>query len=259
LTIKREKVKIKNEQEFSEKVFEKEERKMNNIKNRNEVITYSINKNINNNFSISVQGGEVTVMAPWYFTQNRIQEIVEEKRTWILKKLEEYENSKLVEIDEEKSHVQLLGKTYGLEVRYKMVDVPEVNLEGSKIKIIVPNKYRRMNTNDMIDVLIEKMYASVAEKEIERAMEKTRIMLGFAPEDFQIRKMKNILGKCTQERTIIINPEIVKFDRETIEYVILHEYCHLKYKNHSKYFYKELAKYMPTYKIYQDAISNYQY
>ena len=259
LTRKEEKIKIKIEQEFSEKVFGKEELKMNLIKNRNEVITYSINKNINNSCSISVQGGEVTVMAPWYFTQNRIQEMVEEKRAWILKKLEEYENTKVATLDEDKSRVQLLGQTYQVELRYKMVNVPEVNLEGRSIKITVPNKYRKMDSNAMLDALLEKMYGSIAEKEIERAMEKTRIMLGFAPEDFQICKMKNVLGKCTQEKTIIINPEIVKYSRETIEYVVLHEYCHLKYKNHSKYFYREMAKYMPNYKIFQNAVSNYQY
>lgn len=232
---------------------------MNLVKNRNEVITYSINKNINRNLSISVQGGEVTVMAPWYFTQNKIQEIVEEKRAWILKKLEEYENSKIVELAEEKSFVQLLGQTYQVEVRYKMTNVPEVGLEGRKIKVTIPNKYKKINSEDMLDVLLEKMYGSIAEKEIERAMEKTRIMLGFAPEDFEIRKMKNVLGKCTPEKKIVINPDIVKYDRETIEYVVLHEYCHLKYKNHSKYFYREVEKYMPTYKNFQEAVSNYQY
>ena len=49
---------------------------MNLPKNRSEVITYSINKNTNHNLSISVQGGEVTVMAPWYLTQNKIQEVL---------------------------------------------------------------------------------------------------------------------------------------------------------------------------------------
>ena len=232
---------------------------MNLTKNRSEVITYSINKNSNHNLSISVQGGEVTVMAPWYLTQNKIQEVVDEKRAWILKKLEEYEESKKAVIAPDKSRVQLFGQIYQVELRYKMVNLPEVNLERNKILLTVPNKYRKMDSEKVLDALLDKMYSSIAEKEVERAMEKTRIRLGFAPEDFQICKMKNVLGKCTPERTIVINPDIVKFSRETIEYVVLHEYCHLKYKNHSKYFHREVAKYLPNYKNFQDAISNYQY
>ena len=52
-------------------------------RNRNEIITYTVDKNINNNLYISVQNGEVIVQAPWYFSKNQIQEIVEEKKRWI--------------------------------------------------------------------------------------------------------------------------------------------------------------------------------
>ena len=44
------------------------------------IITYKIDRVANNSLYISVQNGEVTVKAPWYFTKNRIQEAVEEKR-----------------------------------------------------------------------------------------------------------------------------------------------------------------------------------
>ncbi|MFR2570526.1 MAG: M48 family metallopeptidase [Clostridia bacterium] len=60
-------------------------------------------------------------------------------------------------------------------------------------------------------------------------------MLGFAPEEYEIAKMKT-LGTC-KERKITINPEIVKYNR-VIDYVVLHQYCHLKYKTHSKNFSK---------------------
>ena len=53
------------------------------------IITYKIDRVANNSLYISVQNGEVTVKAPWYFTKNRIQEAVEEKRNWILEKVKE--------------------------------------------------------------------------------------------------------------------------------------------------------------------------
>ena len=97
-----------------------------------------------------------------------------------------------------------------------------------------------------MDLAIEKMYEQVAKVEIERAMEKTRLLLGFAPEDYDIKKIKNELGKCTDNK-ITINPEIVKYKRDIIDYIVLHQYCHLKYKIHSKGFIKMLKRYEPKY------------
>ena len=60
-----------------------------------------------------------------------------------------------------------------------------------------------------------------------------------------------------EDKKILINPRIVKYKREVIEYIILHEFCHLKYKNHTKSFYNMLEKYMPDYKKYE--IKNIKY
>ena len=93
---------------------------------------------------------------------------------------------------------------------------------------------------------MDKMYEKLAEKEIERAMEKTRILTNIAPEDYKIVKMEKILAKC-KEQNITISPEVAMFSRETIDYIVLHEFCHLKYKNHTKSFYNMLKTYMPNY------------
>ncbi len=92
----------------------------------------------------------------------------------------------------------------------------------------------------MTDILIDKLYAKIAEKEMENIMEETRLMVGFAPEDYKIVEMKNVLATCTEDKKILINPRIVKYKREVIEYIVLHEFCHLKYKNHTKSFYNML-------------------
>ena len=47
---------------------------------------------------------------------------------------------------------------------------------------------------------IDKMYEQIAKVEVERAMEKTRILLGFAPEDYEIKKMSDTFGKCENKR-----------------------------------------------------------
>ena len=57
---------------------------------------------------------------------------------------------------------------------------------------------------------------------------------------------------------IIINPELFQFKREIIEYVIIHEFCHLKYKSHGKRFLEMVQKYVPNYKKYDNEIQGYE-
>ena len=51
-----------------------------------------------------------------------------------------------------------------------------------------------------------------------------------------------------------INPDIVKYNRDILEYIILHEFCHLKYKTHGKNFYKIIENYIPNYKDIESKI-----
>lgn len=230
---------------------------MNLLKNRSQIITYTVDKNINNNLCISVQNGEVVVQAPWYFSRNQIQEIVEEKRRWILEKIKEYEAKKEEYINT--GIVKILGENYSINIRYKSIKTLTVNVEEGIIKIELPNKYKKVQKEELLNLLIEKIYNVVAEREIERAMEKTRKLLGYAPEDYEIVRIKNTLGKCSKDKKITINPDIVKYKQEIIDYVVLHEFAHLKYKTHSKRFYEIIKEYVPNYEVYVKEISGLQY
>lgn len=155
----------------------------------------------------------------------------------------------------ERHPVPVLGTDYKVKIIYKNIKVAELDVEDKIIKISLPNKYKKANNERILDIAIDKMYEQIAKVEVERAMEKTRILLGFAPEDYEIRKMNEELGRC-EENKITINPEIVKYDREVIDYIVLHEYCHLKYKSHCKSYIKMLEKYEPTYKKYERFVAN---
>lgn len=160
-----------------------------------------------------------------------------------------------IEETAERHPVPVLGTDYKVKIIYKNIKVAELDVEDKIIKISLPNKYKKANNERILDIAIDKMYEQIAKVEVERAMEKTRILLGFAPEDYEIRKMNEELGRC-EENKITINPEIVKYDREVIDYIVLHEYCHLKYKNHCKSFIKMLEKYEPNYKKYERIVAN---
>ena len=149
----------------------------------------------------------------------------------------------------ERHPVPILGIDYKVKITYKNVKFIQVDVAEKVINISLPNKYKKMANSEVLDLAIEKLYEQVANTEIERAMEKTRVMLGFAPEEYEIVKMR-VMGKCENSK-IMINPDVVKYTRDLIDYVVLHQYCHLKFKTHSKGFYNLTAEYEPDYKTYE--------
>ena len=150
----------------------------------------------------------------------------------------------------ERHPVPILGKDYRVKIIYRNTKIIELDVEGKNIIISLPNQYKKVENTKVLDLAIDKMYEQIAKVEVERAMEKTRIMLGFAPEDYEIKNMKKEIGRCVNGK-ITINPKIVMFHRDVIDFIVLHEYCHLKYKTHSKYFYRMLEKYEPNFEKYE--------
>ncbi len=222
---------------------------MKHIKYQNKTIAYTVSKAKVKNFYISIQNGEVVIKAPWYATENQIQSIVEEKRDWIMRKLEEYQVSpRKAKEYADGERFQILGESYYLYTYYKDINTANLNVEDGKIVVILPLRYANQDNTEQIKKLIDKMYYMIAEKEVEQAFEKVRKMVGLAPEEYRIRKVKSVWGSCSSNRKITINQNLMMYSRKALEYVVLHETCHLKYMNHSKKFWAMVEKYMPDYK-----------
>lgn len=222
------------------------------LTNQTDVITYSVDQTSNSSLYISVQNGEVIVKAPKYYSQRQIQAVVEEKKNWILKHLREYienENIRRQKVNQEP--ISILGKQYDILLKYENTKNPTLNLLDKYVEIILPAKYIDLNKSKIMDATIAKMYVSLAKDELENILEDARHQLGFAPEDFQMKDLGNLLAKCSNG-IITINPSIMQYSREKIRFIIIHEFCHLKYKNHTKSFYELMEKYIFNY----DEISN---
>ena len=145
--------------------------------------------------------------------------------------------------------VKIFGANYELKVIYKRIKTPKLNLTEKQIEICLPTKYKKINNDLIIGMLIEKMYDAIAHKELEVIMEKVRTTLKFAPEDYKIERLDKRLGKVIANK-LIINPEIVEYRKDIIEYVVFYEFCKLKINKTGKKFYDMLKKYMPNYENY---------
>ena len=68
--------------------------------------------------------------------------MVQEKKNWILSKMQEYEENL-----PNMQSVKIFGKNYDIHVKYENIKTPELNLEKNyKIEIILPNKYNNLST-----------------------------------------------------------------------------------------------------------------
>lgn len=148
-------------------------------------------------------------------------------------------------------NVKIFGENISVKIIYSKIKNPELELVGKNINVFLPNKYKKGENMLIVKLALEKMYDEIARVEIEKVMEETRIMLnGLAPENYEIKRMSNKLAKCSMDRIITINPDIIKYKKDVLKCVILYEFCRLKYKSRVKGFYQMLETYMPNYEQY---------
>lgn len=150
-----------------------------------------------------------------------------------------------------KKSVKIFGENIDVKVIYAKIKNPELDLVGKTINVYLPNKYKKTGNMAIVKLAIDKMYDEIARVEIEKVMEETRIMLhGLAPENYEIKRMYNKFSKTLPNKTIIINPDVIKYDKQVLRYVVLSEFCHLKYKTNCKSFFNMMKKYMDNYEDY---------
>lgn len=73
-------------------------------------------------------------------------------------------------------------------------------------------------------------------------------LMKVTPGRITVRTQKTRWGSCTKEGNLNFNALLLLAPPEALDMVVVHELCHLKYMNHSKYFYFELNRFYPAYK-----------
>jgi predicted metal-dependent hydrolase len=79
----------------------------------------------------------------------------------------------------------------------------------------------------------------------------------FKPAGLVIRTMKRRWGSCSHKGIITLSTELIKLPDTYIEYIILHELCHLKHHNHSREYYRLLSEVFPDYKQVRKELRTY--
>lgn len=215
-------------------------------------IEYILDKDKRKNAYIQIRNGKAILKVPKASTEVYIEKLLKEKLPWIEKKLEQYNNSNRTLKFENGANIPILGKRYLLEINY-LDKIKKYKLEntGNKISLSIPIQYKNLSEiehNKYIKKVIDNFYKNIAKEEVFTAMEYITNKVGLYPKEIYIKNLKATWGICSSKKYISINQNLMMFSRHAIEYVCLHEVCHLKYMNHSKDFWSMVEHYMPDYK-----------
>ncbi|MCZ0933454.1 MAG: SprT family zinc-dependent metalloprotease [Oligoflexia bacterium] len=203
---------------------------------------------------------KIEITAPSGTSFACIERVVERKSKWISNKLEELEKYQIMEqIKEYKNgqSLKLLGRDYMIKViQIQEFEEEQIVKEKNLIKIYVQNS----NQKKRISLLIEDWYRNEAmvylAQKFEQCYKKIR-KYGISKPLYYLRYMSQRWGSCTAKGNILLNPEIIQLPSHCIEYIIMHELCHLKYRNHSKEFYHFLDTVMPNWEDYSQALDSF--
>lgn len=117
-------------------------------------------------------------------------------------------------------------------------------------------KIKQEKRKPKVDEKIELEDVKKLEMMVKSSIEKYTKLLKEPPNKVRIKDIKYAWGSCSSNRNISINKKLAKKDEKVIEYVVLHEMCHLKYMNHSKNFWNLVEKYMPKYQEYRKILKH---
>ena len=111
------------------------------------------------------------------------------------------------------------------------------------------NKLKSSNHEEIEQNDVERL-----EKVVKESIKKYSTKLGVTPQKVRIKKIKYAWGSCSSKKNITINMLLANKEEKVIEYVVLHEMCHLIYMNHSKDFWNLVEKHIPKYKEYKNKL-----
>ncbi len=213
-------------------------------------IEYEIKKAKIKNIYIHIKDESVIVKAPYRVNKEAIYELVEKKKKWIYNALNK---QKLVEDRSvnliNKSYIFILDKKVNVQYENRKIKNIDIDINNETCYIYLPLDFK-LNVENIkkIENKLDEKIKNIASNEISLIMNKYSKITGLYPNKVTVKKFKRIWGNCSSKKEIKINQNIIRYGKDEIEYVCLHEIAHLKYMNHKKEFWNFISKYMPDYK-----------
>lgn len=189
----------------------------------------------------------IEVFAPSDKTDNEVIEATKRRARWIYKKLEQFRAQNAYYSPRQfisgESHYYL-GKQYLL----KVIEAPElkesVKLLRGKLELTVRDKSNKLHLEELLNAWYRQRAKVVFNDRLTAMLQQT-LWVDFVPQT-SIRLMHKQWGGCSVHGRLTLNLQLIKTPIECIDYVILHELCHIAEHNHSEKFYRLLKQVMPN-------------
>lgn len=187
----------------------------------------------------------VTVRAPQGRTIDEVKARVKRRAPWIKK--QQYYFDQFAPLPVERQFVS--GETHwylGRQYRLKIVESTSehVKLRGRYLWVQTKDREKRDRVKQQVQAWYREHAVALIEDRIEHVRKQSAVV-HIPVSDIRIRRMAKRWGSCAKSGTITLNTELVKAPIQCIDYVIAHELCHLKHKNHSPAFWRLLSRLMP--------------
>ena len=207
--------------------------------------------------SILIKDGNVEVKAPFNLKQKEIDSFILKKEKWIKNKILFQKSIKKLPkkkfIDGEV--FKLLGKD--LILKLNISDTKKTYIKNDYICLDLKNNTK--NNKEKIKRELELFFRSFSERILK---EKTLIeskKMNLKVKEIKVRSYKNRWGSCSSNGNISYNWKLIMAPERIINYVIIHELCHLIHFNHSSDYWWEVSKEHPNYKESKEWLKSNQH
>ena len=199
--------------------------------------------------------GRVHVSSPKEWSDEDIRSFVVSRWDWIDEQRKDIANqarqSHREFVDGESHYV--LGVKYRLEVKYANA-APSVEIHGGVVSMTVrPDASESKRAEVMREYL-----RSVLKEELAEMVDKWCKKMEVEEATWIVKQMKTRWGSCVESKKLIqLNLELARLPRRCIEYVVVHELCHLRVHGHNRMFENLISQYIPNWKSLRKELNGF--
>lgn len=197
--------------------------------------------------SIEVEAPKtITVIAPEGTTEDIILETVKTKSKWIVQKLfeiKEMEYRKRTRQYVNGESFIYMGRNYSLQIVLDdEITLPEAKLIRGKFCVYTYSKDEKI-----VKQALENWFKDKAGEKIQERIKYYQQYFDIKPTKVTIKDQQKRWGSCTSKKELLFNWKSIMAPSPVLDYIVVHEMCHLEHMNHSKEFWQLLKRVLPDY------------
>lgn len=205
-------------------------------------IEYDLKKSSRKTTSIYIErDGSISVLAPEPYEIDKIEEILEVRRSWIYRNQAEWEDLNRTRVEREFVNGEgfpYLGSNYRLQI-----------VEEATSDLSLKNGYFTLSRSALADAHSKfvDFYKSKAKSRLPKHVEDYARKMGLEPAGIRVQDLKNRWASCSADGTLNFHWRCMMAPLSALEYIVVHELAHLKHRNHTPEFWKTVEKVLPEY------------